>query len=32
MRNCPGRVLILVPSEVHKELAREAFEKGRSII
>ena len=31
MRNYAGRILIRVPSEVHKELAREAFESGRSI-
>jgi hypothetical protein len=31
MRNYAGRILIRVPSEVHKDLAREAFESGRSI-
>jgi hypothetical protein len=31
MRNYAGRILIRVPPEVHKELAREAFESGRSI-
>ena len=31
MRNYAGRILIRVPSELHKELAREAFESGRSI-
>jgi hypothetical protein len=31
MRTYAGKILIRVPSEVHKELAREAFESGRSI-
>jgi len=31
MRNYAGRILIRVPSEVHKDLAREAFESGRSL-
>ena len=31
MRNYAGRILIRVPPEVHRELAREAFECGRSI-
>ena len=31
MRNYAGRILIRVPSQLHKELAREAFESGRSI-
>jgi len=31
MRNYAGRILIRVPPEVHQELAREAFESGRSI-
>jgi len=31
MRNYAGRILIRVPSELHKALAREAFESGRSI-
>jgi len=31
MRSYAGRILIRVPPEVHKELAREAFESGRSI-
>jgi len=31
MRTYAGRILIRVPGEVHKELAREAFESGRSI-
>ena len=31
MRNYAGRILIRVPPEVHRELAREAFESGRSI-
>jgi hypothetical protein len=31
MRNYGGRILIRVPSELHKDLAREAFESGRSI-
>ncbi len=31
MRNYAGRILIRVPSEVHRELAREAFESRRSI-
>ncbi len=31
MRNYAGRILIRVPSGLHKELAREAFESGRSI-
>jgi hypothetical protein len=31
MRNYAGRILIRVPSRIHRELAREAFESGRSI-
>lgn len=31
MRNYAGRILIRVPPEIHGELAREAFESGRSI-
>lgn len=31
MRNYAGRILIRVPPKLHKELAREAFESGRSI-
>ncbi|MGO8735284.1 MAG: toxin-antitoxin system HicB family antitoxin [Terriglobia bacterium] len=31
MRNYAGRILIRVPPEVHRKLAREAFESGRSI-
>jgi hypothetical protein len=31
MRNYAGRILIRVPSKLHRELAREAFESGRSI-
>ena len=31
MRTYAGKILIRVPPEVHKELAREAFESGRSI-
>lgn len=31
MRSYAGRILIRVPPEVHMELAREAFESGRSI-
>jgi hypothetical protein len=31
MRNYAGRILIRVSSNLHKELAREAFESGRSI-
>ena len=31
MRNYAGRILIRVPPEVHRELAREAFASGRSI-
>jgi len=31
MRNYAGRILIRVPSEVHKDLARGAFESGRSL-
>jgi lambda repressor-like predicted transcriptional regulator len=31
MRNYAGRILIRVPPEVHRELAREALESGRSI-
>ena len=31
MRNYAGRILIRVPPEIHRELAREAFESGRSI-
>ena len=31
MRHYAGRILIRVPSDMHKELAREAFVSGRSI-
>jgi predicted HicB family RNase H-like nuclease len=31
MRNYADRILVRVPSTLHKELAREAFESGRSI-
>jgi len=31
MRNYAGKILIRVSSELHQELAREAFESGRSI-
>ncbi len=31
MRKYAGRILIRVPTELHRELAREAFESGRSI-
>ena len=31
MWNYAGRILTRVPSELHKDLAREAFESGRSI-
>jgi len=31
MRNYAGRILIRVPPQVHRELAREAFESRRSI-
>lgn len=31
MREYAGRILIRVPPELHKDLAREAFESGRSI-
>lgn len=31
MRSYAGRILIRVPSELHKDLAREAFQSGRSI-
>jgi hypothetical protein len=31
MRNYAGRILIRVSPNLHKELAREAFESGRSI-
>jgi len=31
VRNYAGRILIRVPPEIHQELAREAFESGRSI-
>ncbi len=31
MRNYAGRILVRVPSELHRDLAREAFESGRSI-
>ncbi len=31
MRNYAGRILLRVPSKLHKELAREAFVSGRSI-
>lgn len=31
MRIFSGKILLRVPPEIHKELAREAFESGRSI-
>ncbi|MBI3296609.1 MAG: toxin-antitoxin system HicB family antitoxin [Elusimicrobia bacterium] len=31
MRTFNGKILLRVPPEIHKELAREAFESGRSI-
>jgi hypothetical protein len=31
MRNYAGRILVRVPPQLHRELAREAFESGRSI-
>ena len=31
MRNYAGRILVRVPPQLHRELAREAFETGRSI-
>ena len=31
MRNYAGKILIRVPFTIHKELAREAFQSGRSI-
>ena len=31
MRVFSGKILLRVPPEIHKELAREAFESGRSI-
>ena len=31
MRTFSGKILLRVPPEIHKELAREAFESGRSI-
>jgi predicted HicB family RNase H-like nuclease len=31
MRNYAGRILIRVPSQLHKDLAREPFESGRSV-
>lgn len=31
MRGYAGKILIRVPPEIHRELAREAFETGRSI-
>ena len=31
MRTYAGKILIRVPTKVHKDLAREAFESGRSI-
>lgn len=31
MRNYAGRLLVRVPPELHRELAREAFDSGRSI-
>lgn len=31
MRTYNGKILLRVPEEIHKELAREAFESGRSI-
>jgi hypothetical protein len=31
MRNFAGKILIRVPENIHKELAKEAFQTGRSI-
>lgn len=31
MRNFNGKILLRVPQEMHKELAREAFQSGNSI-
>jgi len=31
MRSFAGKILIRVPEEIHKQLAKEAFESGRSI-
>ena len=31
MRSFSGKILLRMPAEIHKELAREAFESGRSI-
>lgn len=31
MRSFSGKILLRVPPEIHRELAREAFESGRSI-
>ena len=31
MRTFNGKILLRVPPEIHKELARESFESGRSI-
>ncbi len=31
MRNFNGKILLRVPQEIHKELAREAFRSGHSI-
>jgi len=31
MRAYSGKILLRVPAEIHKELAREAFDSGRSI-
>ena len=31
MRTFSGKILLRLPPEIHKELAREAFESGRSI-
>jgi len=31
MRNFAGKILIRVPEKIHKELAKEAFQTGRSI-
>ena len=31
MRSFSGKILIRVPPQLHRELAREAFESGRSI-
>lgn len=31
MRTYSGRILLRIPPEIHEQLAREAFESGRSI-